>query len=129
MKKRSDNNKEKNHGKNEIRSSKYDLSVQRQHLRDVYGLQYIFFLSVLISLLEENRKTSESIFFILIFSLFRTSKQTIKRTFGNEIEMKVWSSRRNSSPIRLRTWQKETFQKHCPSWIPMMTNIVVDKNT
>ena len=81
MKKRSDNNREKNHGKNEIRSSKYDLSVQRQHLHDVYGLQYIFFLSVLISLLEENRKTSESIFFILVFSLFRTAKQTIKRNF------------------------------------------------
>ena len=71
----------KNHGKNEIRSSKYDLSVQRQYLHDVYGLQYSFFLSVLISLLEENRKTSESIFFILIFGLFRTAKQTIKRNF------------------------------------------------
>ena len=32
----------KNHGENEIRSTKYDLSTQCQDLRNVYGPQYIY---------------------------------------------------------------------------------------
>ena len=71
-----------------------------------------FFLSVLISSLDENRKTYESLLFILIFvfGLFKKATQTTEANFShltstshrNEMEMTVRSTRRNSSPIYLR---------------------------
>ena len=93
-------------------------------LRYVYA-PHFFFLSVLISLHDENRKTLESLLFILIFGLFRTATRTIEATFSRltstfhrkEKEMNVRDTRRNSSPTRLRTWEKETFQKYYVSRI------------
>ena len=68
---------------------------------------------------------------------FQQATQTIEANFSHltstfhryEQEIKVRSTRHNSSLICLRTWPKETFQKRCASWIHMMTNIVVDKST
>ena len=132
-----DNNSEKKLWKNnEIRSAKIDLSAQRQHLREVYGLQFISSLLWFPCLMKTERN-----FRILIvhsnlwlipdsyanhwgelFTLMRTSHR-------NEMELKVWSTKRNSSPLRLRIWQNETFKKRCASWIHMIANIVVNKST
>ena len=85
----------------------------------------------------KQKKTLESQLFFLIFGLFRTATQTTEANFShltrtshrNEMELKVWSTKRNSSPLRLRIWQNETFKKRCASWIHMIANIVVNKST
>ena len=73
----------------------------------------------------------------LLHLVLQQATQTIEANFSHlkstfhryEQEIKVRSTRHNSSLICLRTWPKETFQKRCASWIHMMTNIVVDKST
>ena len=132
-----DNNSEKKLWKNnEIRSAKIDLSAQRQHLREVYGPQFISSLLWFPCLMKTERN-----FRILIvhsnlwlfpdsyanhwgelFTLTRTSHR-------NEMELNVWSTKRSSSPLRLRICQNETFKKRYASWIHMIANIVVNKST
>ena len=78
-------------------------------LRYVYA-PHFFFLSVLISLHDENRKTLESLLFILIFGLFRTATRTIEATFSRltstfhrkEKEMNVRDTRRKSMNLTKR---------------------------
>ena len=121
---------------NEIRSAKIDLRAQRQHLREVYGPQFISSLLWFPCLMKTERNfriliVHSNLWLILdsyanhwgeLFTLTRTSHR-------NEMELKVYSTKRNSSPLRLRVWRNETFKKRCASWIHMIANIVVNKST